>query len=155
MNASLSSITDIFLGLKTALQTDVKASVVRELSVSDCVMELEGSFIRIRMEDFGPVRAIQLLLGDNEDRVALDTTDPRFCMPFLVDSSAAPVVVSTCWSEASSTFSIYVASDDMKRYRIDCAFPFRKVAVFHQFHPDPSKQGNFFQTGLDFVRCGA
>lgn len=155
MNSSFSSVTDIFIGLKVALRADVMASVVRELSVSDCIFELNGSFLRIRMEDFGPVRAIQLLLGDDEEKVALDTSDPRYCMPFVVDASAPPVNVSTHWSEFSSVFNIHLSSDDMKRYRVDCAFPFKKVAVFHQFHPDPSKQGNFFQTGLDFVRCGA
>lgn len=155
MNSSLSSVTDIFLGLKEALQTDVRASVVRELSVSDCIFEMGGSFLRIRMEDFGPVRAIQLLLGSNEEKVALDSSDPRYCMPFLVDASAPPVHVSSHWSEPSSVFSVHLTADDMKRYRIDCDFSFQKVSVFHQFHVDPSKQGNFFQTGLDFMRCGA
>lgn len=155
MNSSFSSVTDIFIGLKVALQADVMASVVREISVSDCILERDGSFLRIRMEDFGSVRAIQLLLGDDEERVALDTRDPRYCMPFLVDGSVEPVNVSTHWSEASSIFNIHVSSDDMKRYRVDCVFPSKQVLVFHQFHLEPSKEGNFFQTGSDFVRCGA
>lgn len=156
MNVALSSVSDIFLSIKKGLQEEVSASVVREMTVSDCILEKEGSFLRIRLADFGSVRAIQLLLSNDEEKLALDTTDPRTCMPFLVDSSAPPVVLSTHWSAPSSVFNIYLSSDDTKRYRLDCAFSFRTVSLYPQSNVASSlRPGIVPQSEFDFMRCGA
>jgi len=155
MNVALSSVSDIFLTIKKGLQNEVSASVVREMTVSDCILEKEGSFLRLRMADFGSVRAIQLLLSDNEEKLALDTTDPRNCMPFLVESGAPPIILSTFWSAPSFVFNVFLSSDDTKRYRLDCAFSFRTVSLCHQFNDISLKPGTVPQSEFDFMRCGA
>jgi len=154
LNSFHLSVSSLFLSLKDSL-LGAGASVVREQSVVDATFELDSAFVRLRMKDFGLVKAIQLSVGPNEERLSMEDRDPRYCFPFLVDAPADEVSLNTHWSSESRILGLVISGGDSKKYKgtIDT---YSKSFVLVHFDPvNPHVEGDFFSAGIQFMRCGA